>query len=474
MNSPDVPLPCFAPADLAVWTGGEWEHPPAGLRGVVHDSQRVARGCLFVAVRGGRRDGHDFVAAALAAGAAAAMVARDWPAPGPLPLLRVDDTRRALSAAGAGYRRALAPFVVGITGSVGKTTVKELTLALLAADRPAAGTRGNWNNDVGLPLSLLSMPAGTRAGAFEVGTNHPGEIAALCAVLQPDAAIVTGVGPVHIEFFGTVEAIAEEKADLVRAVPATGFAVLDGDAPRAEWMRRQARCRVLTVSLRAGAAADYTGADPDDAGGLVTVRERASGREARLSCARPGRHQALNLLLAVAAARAAGVSWERLPEGLARLGRLPMRWETVDLGAVRAINDAYNANPVSVRCALDTFARLPAPGGRVLVLGDMLELGDAAEAAHREVGRQVAAGPWRALLAVGPLAPWIADEARAAGFQGEIWRAANADAAGAVLARSLRSGETVLLKASRGVALERVLEPLRARFAAPPAPEGRA
>ena len=260
MSAIQSQLPCFTPESLAVWTAGTWEGSPVPVCGVSNSGQQITPGALYVAIQGERLDGHDFVAQAAQNGAAAAMVRRDWSGRGgrALPLLRVDDTRAALSAAAAHYRRTWQTVVAGVTGSVGKTTTKELIAAFFRADGSTAATVGNLNNDLGLPLSLLATSTGVRRGIFELGSNHPGEIGALSRVLQPDAAVVTAVGPVHIEHFGTVEAIASEKADLLRAVPAGGFVVLDADGAQFDYLRSQSRARVVAVSL-AREDVDYFG-----------------------------------------------------------------------------------------------------------------------------------------------------------------------------------------------------------------------
>ena len=450
----------FDSARFAAWTGGAWDGPPpAGLDAVSQNGRSVPAGGLYVAIQGEKHDGHAFVAQAQSAGAAAALVRRDWPRPDgvSLPLLRVADTRRALAAAAAAWRRASGAFVVGLTGSAGKTTTKEFAAAMLAAAGPTPATAGNLNNDIGLPLSLLAMPAGTRFGVFEAGSNHPGEIAALAAVLQPDAAIVTLVGPVHIEFFGTEEAIADEKADLLRAVPPQGFCVLARDSRHFDYLRRQARARVVTVALGDGDNADFCGRVADVNAGDVDVAEPAAGTTLRLHTGLPGAHNAANLLLAAAAARTLGASWAQIEAGLARVRLPPMRWQRSEGRGVAVINDAYNANTPGMVAALDTFAAAPAPGRRVLVLGEMRELGAHAEALHSAVGRRVPGGPWQALVAVGPAARWIADEAVAGGFPAAAVRAyADAASAAADAAAWSRPGDTILLKASRGVGLEAV------------------
>jgi len=268
--------------------------------------------------------------------------------------------------------------------------------------------------------------------------------------------VVTAVGPVHIEHFGTVEAIASEKADLLRAVPADGFVVLDADGPHFDYLRQQARARVVAVSLLCDDA-DYTGRIFDVWTGEVEVSERATGRAMRLRTGLSGRHHAGNLLLAIGMAREAGVPWENLSGALQQLQLPPMHWQKIEANGITVINDAYNANPPAMLGALQTFAELPDAGRRVVVLGDMLELGEAEEALHREIGRAVAAGPWQVLVCVGARSRWIADEAVAAGFSArQIWRYPDASAAAADTAAWARTGDAILVKASRGIGLERV------------------
>ncbi len=461
MSDATSQLPFFTPAQLAAWTCGTWDGAPVTVRGVSNNGRQIPPGALYVAIRGERFDGHDFVAQAATNGAAAAMVHRDWRGPSAdFPLLRVADMRAALSAAAAGYRGTWPGFVAGITGSVGKTTTKEFIAAFFRAAGATAATAGNLNNDIGLPLSLLAASPDIRCGIFELGTNHPGEIGALARVLQPDAAVVTAVGPVHIEHFGTVEAIASEKAELLRAVPSAGFVVLDADGPHFDYLRAQTQARVVAVSL-ARDDADYVGRVLDVWTGEVAVRERATGCTAQLRTGLSGRHHATNLLLAIALARGAGVPWEALPGALQQLQLPPMRWQKIAANGLTVINDAYNANPIAMLGALQTFAHMPDAGRRVVVLGDMLELGEADERLHREVGREVASGPWQVLVCVGARARWLADEAVAAGFPaGQVWRYPDAVAAAADTAAWVRPGDAVLLKASRGIGLERVAEAL--------------
>ncbi|MBP7830496.1 MAG: UDP-N-acetylmuramoyl-tripeptide--D-alanyl-D-alanine ligase [Kiritimatiellae bacterium] len=450
-------MPLLSAKDLATWSGGAWEGAaPPSARGVCADTRRLREGDLYVALAGPRFDGHDFIGAAFAAGASAVMAERA-PVPAPGPVLRVGDTRKALGELAAGYRRTLDARLIGVTGSVGKTTVKEMTADMLAQAAPTARTLGNWNNDIGLPLSVLAIEPVHRYGVMEVGTSHPGEIAALCACLRPDWGLVTAVGPGHLEYFDSVQAIAREKAELLRSLPPGGLAFLSRDDAWYELLYAATPCPVVTVSLEAGA--DYRGR-PDPAGGLrFTVEERESGQAAELEVPLPGRHLVADALLAVAVGRRCGLSWEAIGAALARFRPQPLRWARSVARGVAFVNDAYNANPMSMKAALETFAKSPVEGRRWLVLGGMLELGAAECDLHRQLGRIVAAGPWAGLLAVGPLGAWIAEGAREAGLSdGRAFLCPDAETAARRLLQWTRPGDAVLLKASRAEQLEKVLE----------------
>jgi UDP-N-acetylmuramoyl-tripeptide--D-alanyl-D-alanine ligase len=452
----------FGAAAFAQWVAGDAQALPATLCGVTQDTRKLAPGCLYVALRGERFDGHDFVGQALAGGAAAALVERSWRAPAGAagwPLIRVADTRAALSQAAHAWRRLSPAQIIGLTGSSGKTTTKEMAAALFAAGGPVCATQGNLNNEIGLPLSLLAMPQGTAFGIFEVGTNHPGEIARLAEVLAPEAAIISSIGSAHIEHFGSIEAIAREKGELLRALPAEGFAVLSRETACYGLLASLTRARVVTTSL-ATRDADFFGEVLEPLTGAICATERETGVRTVLRSGLPGEHNASNLLLAFAAARTAGVPGQEAAQALLRLTLPGMRWEVLERGDVTVVNDAYNANPSSMVAVVRTFMKLPCEGRRVLVLGDMLELGAHAEALHREVGRCVAGLAPDALFAVGPdTRAYVADEAVKSGFPtARVICAETAAQAGAALRAFVQPGDSVLLKASRGVRLERILD----------------
>lgn len=441
--------------------------PSEPLRALGVDSRQAKPGHLFFALKGEKADGHDFLAAVAAAGACA-VVREDFPLEN-LPaggcFLRVDDVLAALGWFAAGYRATLPTRVVGVTGSVGKTSTKEILADLLATVGKTARTSGNFNNEIGLPLSVAGLARDCAFGVIEAGISHPGEMAPLRDVLMPDVAVMTTIGPVHAEFFDSVRAIAEEKAALLEKLPADGFAVLDLDDDFFDVFRAQASAPVVTCSLKRREA-DYAG-DPQ-ADGKLWVFERATGESATLPLPPPGGYMAENVLRAVAAARKCGATWRAIETALGNSRPVGMRWAVEDVGGWCAVNDGYNANPVGMRASLKAFADWPAPGRKFLALGPMLELGPREPAEHEALGRFVAAGRWAGVAVV----PWkSADEAAvqalAAGFRAGGWPAENLCAASgsgeaaAWLRKRLRPGDALLLKASRGVRIETILEALK-------------
>ncbi len=456
--------PGFDGGELAAWSGGRWEPGPPALSGVVvNDSRKVVPGAVYLALAGERFDGHSFVAGARAAGACGAIVREGWARddtpsalPAEFPLLRVADPEAALRAMAMGYRRKLGPHCIGITGSAGKTTVKEFTANVLATRYVTARSLGNWNNHIGLPLSLLAMEGATRMGVFEIGTNHPGEIGPLAAILRPEWGIVTNIGAGHIEFFDSVEAIADEKADLLRALPGDGLAFLNRDLEWFERLRRASRAPVVTISTRG--AADFRLVSRGACNETVEAEETATGARFRFGLGLGGEYQVANALFAIAVARRLGVAPAAIEAALAAPRALPMRWQRVELNGVRVVNDAYNANPLSMRAALESFGEEPGVGRKWLVLGGMLELGERAEKEHVALGRDVAAGAWAGLIVVGNLGEWIAQGAGEAGFAtGKIYRCVDAAAAARALLAQVAPGDGIMLKASRGSKLEDVL-----------------
>ncbi|MBP1704760.1 MAG: murF [Chloroflexi bacterium] len=452
--------PSLTAADLQAITGGMLLRRSTRLvRGAAVDSRLVEPGNLFVALAGERTDGHQFLEQAVARGAAALLVARDpgnAAALGDVTVLRVVDPLTALQAVAGAWRARFDPLVVGITGSVAKTSTKEATAAVLATRLVTLRSEGNQNNEIGIPLTVLRLGPEHQAAVLEMGMYVGGEIATLAAIGRPSIGIVTAIAPVHLERAGSMQAIVEAKAELVEALPPDGTAVLNGDDPAVAAMAGRARGRVLTYGLAPGAsvgAEAVLGRGPTGMSFELVAREP---RPARFQVTIPalGRHSVANALAAAVVGLLAGLSDEEIASGLATpwgtaAGR---RSSLVRAGGITVLDDSYNASPPSMRAALELLATL---GGRPLaVLGEMLELGPLAEAAHREVGA-CAAAVVAELVVVGQGAAAIADGAEAAGLDpARVHRVAGREEALAVLRRVVREGDVVLVKASRGAALD--------------------
>lgn len=450
----------FDPSDLALWSSGEWcGASPDGVHGFSIDTRALQPGDAFIALRSDKADGHRHIAAAIKAGASALIIDDRQAAHGiEAPYLVVDDTRRALTDLARGYRRTLRfRHLAAVTGSVGKTTVKELLANMLAVAGSVARSKGNWNNDLGVPLSLLATPPDAQFGVYEIGMNHPGELDPLCDVLEPDLGIVTCVGPVHIENFADETGIAREKAAVYRGLRGRGAAILNADDKHADTLRRYTGgSRVIEVARQY--PADYVFRRIDAASGSFELYERETGERVTMNASLPGDYMVVNASLAAAAARSMGASWEAITEAVKTYQPLSMRWARSRQHGVDIINDAYNANPVSMRAAMRAFLEEPCAGRRWLVLGGMLELGADEQRYHREVGAAAHALHDVHLVAVGERGPWIAEGALAAGMAADhVHVAPGHGAAARVLAEAMKPGDAMLLKASRGEAVEKVL-----------------
>jgi UDP-N-acetylmuramoyl-tripeptide--D-alanyl-D-alanine ligase len=398
----------------------------------------------------------------LAAGAAGVLVERAEavPADAHVPVLVADDTTRALGALAAGHRAGFAGPVVGITGSNGKTTTKEMCAAILRERGPCLATQGNLNNQFGLPLTLLRREAEHRALVVELGMNHRGEIAPLAAIASPTVGVVTTIGTAHIEFLGSREAIAEEKGDLTAAIGADGVAVLPGDDPLA---RAQAkRCRARVVFFGRGDACTVRAADVRADGDGFAFRAITPHGDVPLRVAGLGEPSVANALAATAACLAAGATLAQVACGLAKYtpaqGRMQQR--QLASGAL-VIDDTYNANPQSMEAALASLARLRGAGRAFAVLGDMGELGAHAEAGHRQIGALAGALRVDGLYPLGKQAPLVREAALGAGLgAARVHLLASHDEIAAALRQTLRAGDVVLVKGSRSMRMERVVEAL--------------
>jgi UDP-N-acetylmuramoyl-tripeptide--D-alanyl-D-alanine ligase len=472
-------LPSFTRYELASGAGGRWiGTPPAEVRGVSTDTRQLAPGACFVALAGERFDAHDFLEPARAAGAACAVVSEGWlaavaagkrpGAPAVLPLLAVKDTLAALGLLARLHRRRFDIPVAAVTGSNGKTTTREMLGLILRTRGPALKTEGNLNNEVGVPLTLLQLAAEHRRAVVEMGMNHAGEIARLAAIVEPQLGVVTGAGPGHVEHFGSVDGVADAKAELYFALPANGVAVANADDPRM-LRRAQASGRsLITFATGRGQRGD-----------VVVLEVLAHGpeglrftlglgqKEVEVTLPLVGLHNATNAAAAAAAAMALGFTDREIAEGLRAVQPVGRRLRVERLpSGVTLIDDCYNANPASMTAALRTLSDLTTAGGRpVAVLGDMLELGPLEEASHRALGEEVARAA-RHLAAFGPRSRLTAEAARAAGLA-DAFHTEDMAALVAHVKAQLAPGDVLLVKGSRGNRLERLVDALGSR---PPGP----
>lgn len=435
------------------------------VAGVSIDSRTLGVGEAFVAIRGHRLDGHAFLAEAAARGASCLVVhALPDRYPAELPLVLVEDTTRALGRLGAWHRGRFAIPVVAVTGSNGKTTTKELAAAVIAVGRRVLRPESSFNNQWGVPLTLLRLAPEHEALVVELGTNQRGEIAALAALVAPTVGVVTTVAAVHTEFLGSLEGVREEKAALVRALRADGWAVLNADDARVRTMAAETAARVLTYGQAAGADVRAVDAVEDGHGLAFALEVRGERVPVRVPLA--GLHNVSNALAAAAAAVALDVPLGEVARGLG--GARPVKGRCVwrEAGGVWLLDDTYNAGPASLRAALDTALARPRPGRLVVALGDMLELGALADEAHREAGRQVAAAGAAVLVGLGPRTALAVEAAREAGLT-EAEHAATFEDVVASLLKRLAPGDVALVKGSRGMRMERVVDALTARLGRP-------
>lgn len=415
----------FTSGEIAQWLSNVWKNPDRNfpITGICHDTRTLKPGDVYIAIKGATHDGHDFVETAIEKGAAGLIVEREFSGIGK-PQMIVSDTMTALWALAAGVRSCWTGTVIGITGSVGKTTVKELIASVLAQKGTVAKTLGNWNNDIGLPLSMLAADRNADFFVLELGMNHPGEIDRLAGLLRPDWAVITDIGKAHIEFFDGIDGIAAEKAALLAYAD---NAVLDETSEWFGLFKSKCKGRVITFGKE-----PFTFIAP-----------------------MPGEHMVGNCRRASALGLALGLSHDEVQAGLNGFKPAPMRWERTLHNGIVFINDAYNANPLSMRAALKTFAELPCEGRRFAVLGGMRELGGTAEDEHRELGRFVDALKLDGVITIGKAGAQIVCN----GITG-----ISKETAVDVLRSQLRAGDAVLFKASRGEKLETILGDLKTKI----------
>jgi len=420
------------------------------------DSRTIQPGDLFFAVKGERLDGHDFVEQALSKGAIAAVVRKDQLGRYLVntPLLPVDDTLVALQTLATAVRRLWGKPLIGITGSTGKTTTKEAITHALSSRFRMLKSEGNFNNHFGLPLTLLRLEPEHDAAVIEMGMSHAGEIAALAKIAQPEIGVVTNVAPVHLEFFNSLADIARAKYELIESLPSGGTAVLNADDEYVSQFGRDFHGKVVLYGFRSPADVRAENVKHHGAEGS-TFDVVVGGCREKASLPLVGAHNIYNALAAVAVGIERGLTLSEALGALATLAPADKRGEVVKLGNITIINDCYNSNPKALDAMVDALAAMPAKR-RIVVAGEMLELGAAGEEMHRSSGRHMAERKIDVLVGVRGLAQSMVDSARESGMRAEFL--ATPQEAGEWLARETREGDVVLLKASRGVKLEQALE----------------
>ena len=440
--------------------------PGMTLSSTTIDSRTARAGDLFFALKGPRHDGHDFLGEAFSRGAAAAVISSPGtPAPAGRGLVLVEDTTRALQELAGSVRRSRGVRVVGITGSGGKTTTKEMTAAGLATAMRVHRSPGNLNNAFGLPVALLTMPEGVDAAVLEMGMSYPGEMARLTEIARPDVGVILNVGEAHRANFASVEEIAAAKGELFRGMAPESTAVFNAADPRARRLGLAFPGRRISFAVDAEADLSVTGVEDDIVRGVrFTVRHEGAAPQ-RVALSLYGRHSAANAAAAIAVALAFGIDTARAVEALRGVGALPGRGAVERLAEGVVMSDeTYNSNPDALRSVLASLAATRWEGRRVLACGDMLELGEGAPGRHREAGGVAARSGVDLLLAVGPLAAHTAAGARDGGL-GAVQIYADSDEAARQGVGLLRAGDLVVVKGSRGIAMDRFAAAVRGRFA---------
>jgi UDP-N-acetylmuramoyl-tripeptide--D-alanyl-D-alanine ligase len=460
-----APVPLWTAEEAAVATGGttvgNWS-----AQGVCIDTRTLEPADLFVALKG-ERDGHDFVAAALEKRAAAALVSsRPKNVTTDAALLLVGDTQTGLEALGRASRARSTAKIVAVTGSAGKTTTKEMLRLMLAASGPVAASAASYNNHWGVPLSLARMRRDTAYGVFEIGMNHAGEIRALVKQVRPHIALITTVAPAHLEYFGSVDAIADAKAEIFEGLEPGGVAILPADNPQFERLKAYAKAASVTRILTFGA---HPGADArliasDSAGSGQTLVVEIAGKRITCSVGAAGTHIAMNAIAALLAVQELGADVSAAAAALEGFAALKGRGARLTVGGIELIDESYNANPASMVAALDLLGQTQpkSPGRRIVVLGDMLELGKNSADLHRGLKNAIAAAHADLVFLCGPqmAALWQVLEQRVRGLHTEA-----SSALAPELMRQLRAGDVVLVKGSFGSRMSVIIDALKARQA---------
>jgi UDP-N-acetylmuramoyl-tripeptide--D-alanyl-D-alanine ligase len=448
-------VPKLTFARLASMTGGTViQGGDAECSSVVIDSRIVKPDSVFFAIKGDRLDGHDYLAQALetAAGAVVSTV----PAGTDKPLVQVEDTSRALQRLAQAIRNEYDVTLIGITGSAGKTTTKEMIATLVATERRTHRSWGNFNNQIGAPLCLDNMPDDAEVVVSEMGMNHAGEIAEIAGLMRPHVGVYTNIAPVHIEHFGTIEGIAAAKRELLENVIPGGTIIVNNDNEHVVRISKGFDGRIVTYGVEH--EAEYRARDIRERGLLGTrFTLEAEGSTRELDLAMPGRHNLDNLLAAIATARAIGISWEGIERGVRDVQPAYHRGVIIPWRDALIYDDTYNSNPYALRRTLELMTQADVTGRRIAVVGDMLELGEQEQQFHTDSGRAMPESI-DVVIGVGKRARWVLEGAREAGFASDgLHHFDDAETAGRFLAGFIQPGDLVLIKGSRGVGLDKTV-----------------
>lgn len=455
-------MPAFALQEIVAATSAHiYNEVKQEFSDIVTDTRKISAGVLFVALQGERFNGEDFAAEALAKGAAGVVVSKAC-APEQLAkcqgtVLQVEDTLTAYQLMAKAWREKFPQVkMVAITGSNGKTTTKDLTAAVLSARGAVLKTQANFNNEIGLPLTLLGLRAEHTAAVVEIGMRGFHQIEALAPIAQPQIGIVTNVGETHMELLGSLENIAKAKQELVEAIPAGGTVILNADNKYVAAMAAAAKAGVKVMTFGMEADADVRGEALHTEGNCTKFMVTYKNERHEYSVNMVGRHNVYNTLAAITAGFALGLSPEEVRRGLGNLQATKMRFELQQVKEWQVVNDAYNASPMSMTAAINTLSEL-AKGRKIAVLGDMLELGSVSKEAHLHVGQEVAEHNFTALITRGEMGEFIAEGAEAKGMTA-VFRCDSHEAAAAQLQKILQPGDTLLFKGSRGMQMEKIID----------------
>lgn len=430
------------------------EFAAVAVNGVCSDSRKLCQGQLFIALKGARFDGHDYIPEVIKAGAAGAISAREMPG---LPVVVVPDTLRALGDLARFYRQSLEIKVIGITGSVGKTTTKEMIAGILETAFRTARTEGNYNNNIGLPQTVLEIPEDYQAAVLELGMNHFNEMSYLTSIAQPDIAVITNIGTMHIEHLGSREGILQAKLEILEGLRPDGRTVFNGDEPLLWNLKEYNRVTPLYFGIE-NDACDVLAKDVETVDGGMNFRVHAFGDEMEVFIPAPGMHMVYNALAAISVGYLMGVKPAKMQQALAMFRNAGMRQEIIKRDGYTVIADCYNAGPESMEAALQVLADTPTQGRRIAVLGDMLELGVCSPAEHYRIGR-LAAQTANALFTYGKMADRYISGAVTGGMnQKRVTTYKTHEELADALKRFAKPGDVLLFKGSRGMRMEQALE----------------